>query len=387
MAKKKYFIIGTIALLLILVFVFFTSGNEIKSYELKKSDFKETLSASGRVEAKNRIDMIFQKAGRIENITAVEGQFYNQGDQLLILEKAEEENEVDSKNLLLRTAQNNFKDVENQYKIKALNYEALKTNYENLKLMYERNLKLFEAGGISQKELEDLDLQIKEAETKRKVAEVEYLNYSSGGSLRESALIDIENAKIQLEKALIERNKKIITAPFYGQVLSITKEKFSTVQAGEIGIVFAEENSYIITDIDERDYQKVQPGQRAFIQFLNSSEMVEGVVRDVSPVIDRTKGTIKVRIDFLEESNLKTDIGVNVEILVNEYKNKIIIPSEFVFSNPRRIIINENNIAKVILLKNIQATEGYYIVLDPEFDEYLGKNIVGVNFDDGEKIK
>ncbi len=53
--KKRYFIIGVTALILIVLFVVFTSGEEIKSFEIKKGDFKETLSASGRVEAKTEL--------------------------------------------------------------------------------------------------------------------------------------------------------------------------------------------------------------------------------------------------------------------------------------------------------------------------------------------
>ena len=385
--KKRYFIIGVIALLLIVLLVVFTSGEEIKKYEIKKIDFKETISASGRVEAKNRIDMIFQKSGTIKEIFGVEGGLYEKGDPLIILEKVEEENDVDSKKLQLRMAQNNFNDTVNQYKIKSSNYEVSKTNFENIKLMYERSLKLFEAGGVSQKELEDLLLQVKEAEARALMAEIEYQSYAPGGSVREKALIDIQNAKIQLEKAEIERNKKIIVAPFDGQVLTIAKEKFSNVQIGEVGLAYSEKKSYITTDIDERDYQKVKVGQKAFIKFLNSSEILQGTVRDVSPVIDRTKGTIKVRIDLDSEVSLKTDIGVNVEILVNEYKDKVIVPSEFVFQNPARIILNDNGKAKVILLENYYLAQGYYILLDSVIEEYLGQDILAIDFEDGKTIR
>lgn len=385
--RKRYFIIGVTALILVVLLAVFTSGDEIKSYELNKTDFKETLSASGRVEAKNRIDMIFQKAGTIQEIFGVEGEFYKKGDPLIILGKVEEENDVDSKNLQLRMAQNNFNDTVNQYKIKSLNYEVSKTSFENIKLMYERSLKLYEAGGVSQKELEDLLLQVKEAEARALMAEIEYQSYAPGGSVREKALIDIQNAKIQLEKAEIERNKKIIYAPFDGQVLTISKEAFSNVQMGEVGLVYSEEKSYITTDIDERDYQKVKAGQKAFIQFLNSSEILEGTVRDVSPVIDRTKGTIKVRIDLDTEVALKTDIGVNVEIIVSEYEDKIILPSEFVFQNPERIIINNNGKALVIPLNEYYRAHGYYVLMDREIENYLGKNVIAVDLEDGKTIK
>lgn len=386
MEKKRYFIIGATALILIVLFVVFTSGEEIKSFELKKTDFKETLSASGRVEAKNRINMIFEKSGTIEEIPGVEGNYYKKDDPLIILEKVEEENEVDSKNLQLRMAENNYRDIENQYKIKLLNYEVSKTNFDNIKLMYDRSLKLLEVGGVSQKEIEDLSLQLKEAEAKMLLAEIESKNYAPGGSVREKGLIDIQNAKIQLEKAEIEKNKKIISAPFDGQVLTIEKERYSNVQTGETGLVYSEEKSFITTDIDERDYLKVKAGQKAFVKFLNSSEILEGRVRDVSPVIDRTKGTIKVRIDLNSEVSLKTDIGVNVEIVVNEYKDEIIVPSEFVFQNPARIVLDDGGKAKVLLLERFESAQGYYVLLDTNIEEFIGKNIVAADLEDGKTI-
>ncbi len=163
--------------------------------------------------------MIFEKSGIIEEIPGFEGNYYKKGDSLIILEKIEEENEVDSKNLQLRIAENNYKDIENQYKIKLLNYEVSKTNLENIKLMDDRSLKLFEVGGVSQKELEDLSLQSKEAEAKTLMAEIESKNYAPGGSVREKGLIDIQNAKIQLEKAEIEKNKKSFPHPLMGRFL------------------------------------------------------------------------------------------------------------------------------------------------------------------------
>lgn len=387
MEKNRYYIIAATTILLIIAFIIYPSDKGIKNYRLDKTDYKETLSASGRVEAKNRINMTFQKSGTIEKIYAIEGQYYAKNDPLLLLERTEEENEVKSKRLLLRIAQNNLREVENQYKIKALNNEANNINYENIKLLYERNLKLLEAGGVSQKDIEDLNLKLKEAEVKKTLAELEYKNYGPGGSVRDKALIDVDSARLQLEKADIEKNKKIIFAPFKGQVLDIAKENYSNAQMGELAVVFAEGESFITTDIDERDYQKVKEGQTAFIQFLNTTEIKEGTVMDVSPVIDRTKGTIKVRIELKEEAVLKTDIGVNVEIIVNEYKEKIIVPSEFVFNEPTRIILKDNERAKVILLKEYQKTDSYYVLFDSELDNYLGKDLIGKDLEDGKKIK
>lgn len=230
-------------------------------------------------------------------------------------------------------------------------------------------------------------MKLKEAEVKKSLAELEYKNYGPGGSVRDKALIDVDSARLQLEKADIEKNKKIIFAPFKGQVLDIAKENYSNAQMGELAVVFAEGESFITTDIDERDYQKVKEGQTAFIQFLNTTEIKEGTVMDVSPVIDRTKGTIKVRIELKEEAVLKTDIGVNVEIIVNEYKDKIIVPSEFVFNEPTRIILKDNERAKVILLKEYQKTDSYYVLFDSELDNYLGKDLIGKDLEDGKKIK
>lgn len=387
MEKKKYYIIAVVALLLILVIIFLPSDSDIESYTLEKIDYKETLSASGRVEAKNRIHMIFQKSGTIEEIYAVEGEYYEKGDPLIILEKVEEENEVKNKKLLLKKAQNNFQEIENQYKIKASNYEANKINYENIKLLYQRSLKLLEAGGVSQTDIEDINLKLKEAEVRKLIAEQEYKDYGPGGSFRNKALIDVENAQIQLEKAEIEQNKKILKAPFQGRVLSIAKENYSSVQMGETAIVFAEGNSFITTDVDERDYQKLKVGQKAFIQFLNSSETKEGTVKELSPTIDRTKGTINVRIDLDDDTSLKTDIGVNVEIIVNEFQNTITVPSEFVFTNPTRIVLQDNDRSRVILLENYQETASYYMLLDPELDQYIGQDIVSKDLEEGKKIK
>src|SRR6056297_3175795 len=134
-----------------LLFFFFPSSEEVEEYEIKKGDVTETLSASGRVEAKNRIDMIFQKNGRIENISAVEGQFYEKDQVLITLEKLEEENEVDNRELQLQTAQNNYREIQDEYQGKVLAYEIEKNNLKNAKLAYERNLRLLEIGGVSKK--------------------------------------------------------------------------------------------------------------------------------------------------------------------------------------------------------------------------------------------
>jgi hypothetical protein len=76
-----------------------------------------------------------------------------------------------------------------------------------------------------------------------------------------------------------------------------------------------------------------------------------------------------------------------VEIIVNEYKDEIIVPAEFVFLKPARIIVNENGQSKVVLLKEYERAEGFYILKDSEIKDLLGKDVIAKDLEDGEKVR
>ena len=387
MHNKKYYLGAAVFGLLILVFFMVSGGAEVPAFVLERQDITETISATGRVEAGNRIALSFQRGGTVTDIMAVEGEYYEAGTSLMMLEKQEEENDLRARELQVAAARNDFSDLLRREQVARLQFESLQSQRQDLDLQYERNLQLFQLGGVSKRDLEVLELQLSEAKRREEVALLDYKSLAPGGSQRDRGALAIQTAENQRDRSRIEMNKKIITAPFFGQVLEVTKVPFSNAAAGEMVINFAEERSYIVADIDERDYNRLQPGQKAFIRLLNSQEVIAGTLRDVSPVIDRTKGTVRVRIDLPPEVRLKTDIGVNIEIVVQELVDQILIPREFFFQNPSRIILNQGGRSKVLLLEEVASIGQWILVRTPDMNAYLGQEIVARDIPDGQRIR
>jgi membrane fusion protein (multidrug efflux system) len=187
---------------------------------------------------------------------------------------------------------------------------------------------------------DDAEIALRKAELKETNAR---LAYDRGQDLIEKELIsreefdrftmDYEIAKQELAEARWRLEKTTIRAPFAGQI----SERM--IQVGQ-NIQLADE-LFQITDYDpliariflpERDILGLEEGRDVKIR-LNADENVEfgGRIRQISPVVDTSTGTVKVIIEAVDEPRaVRPGSFVTIDIVRETHSEALLIPREAV---------------------------------------------------------
>jgi membrane fusion protein (multidrug efflux system) len=187
---------------------------------------------------------------------------------------------------------------------------------------------------------DDAEIALRKAELKETNAR---LPYDRGQDLIEKELIsreefdrftmDYEIAKQELAEARWRLEKTTIRAPFAGQI----SERM--IQVGQ-NIQLADE-LFQITDYDpliariflpERDILGLEEGRDVKIR-LNADENVEfgGRIRQISPVVDTSTGTVKVIIEAVDEPRaVRPGSFVTIDIVRETHSEALLIPREAV---------------------------------------------------------
>jgi membrane fusion protein (multidrug efflux system) len=232
------------------------------------------ITSSANLVAENQVKILSEVEGRVSRLTVEEGDFVSRNQILATLVR-------DDAEIALRKAE-------------------LKVT--NARLAYDRGQDLIEKELISREEFDRFTM-------------------------------DYEIAKQELAEAQWRLEKTTIRAPFGGQI----SERM--IQVGQ-NIRLADE-LFQITDYDpliariflpERDILGLEEGRDVKIR-LNADESVQfgGRIRQISPVVDTSTGTVKVTIEAVDEPRaVRPGSFVAIDIVRETHPDALLIPREAV---------------------------------------------------------
>lgn len=244
--NKKYLWIGGGAVLgvaAVVAIVMYTRGEELQEIQtatVERQKITQMVNATGRIQPKNQVKVSADVSAKITRLGVEEGDFVEQGQFLVELDRERYLAEVDSAKANVRSAQANAKLVREN---------MIKTGKE-----YDRSKELVGRGLESQSVLD----------TQQAAYQVEIARY-------ESALDQVEHAKATLKQSEDSLSKTTIFAPMTGTISDLRKEQ------GEIAIgsQFQEDVILVVSDltemeaqvnVDENDIVSVVIGQEAEIE-------------------------------------------------------------------------------------------------------------------------
>jgi len=114
--RKRNIIIAAVVLIVIVVVIISSSGDKALNYtsvQISRGEVLQTVSATGAVEAKTKIDMKFVNSGRIEEINVKVGDEVKEGDVLAKLESAKLESQLAQAEASLAAARANLQELLN----------------------------------------------------------------------------------------------------------------------------------------------------------------------------------------------------------------------------------------------------------------------------------
>jgi len=234
------------------------------------------LYATGYVVAQRKAAVSSKAAGRLKELSVVEGDQVKAGQVLGVIENED----------LLKVV------AEREANLSALGARIrfAEAELENSKSDRSRQDKLFEQGVASGKELEDALSRFRKAS-----AELE------------TARAELELGKAQLAAAKVNLDYTFIVAPFDGTVLTkdadvgemVTSMGAASNAKAAIVTIADMSSLEVEADVSEVNISKVVVGQECEITLdAYPGKIYQGVASRIVPTVDRAKATVLVKIKF-----------------------------------------------------------------------------------------
>ena len=319
-SRKNKILIGigvALAVLIGLGIAFGGSKEDADAYSwdrISKGDIRETISASGEIQAKTRVNVGTNVAGEIKAIHVVDGQEVKAGDLLVTIDQIRLQQEMARAAAALDGAK---KDA-----------DRLKASMDRAEQTFARQENLFNQGLISDEDFRQAKLIQQSAQ----------LTYQGAGS-------NIAQSKASLGSMRDNLSKTTLRAPIDGRITSLKAEKgemaipgMSNLPGATLMIISDMHELVAEVKVNESEVVRVKPGQVAQV----TVESLQGRVftGKVAEVATGSEGTgtnanmykVKVAVDMSAKdvNQLRPGMSARAVILTSEVKNVLRVPLQAV---------------------------------------------------------
>lgn len=188
--------------------------------------------------------------------------------------------------------------------------------------------------------------------------------------------IKVSQSKIDVAQAALSRTRLI--APFNGRVAELNGELGEFLTPSPVGVATLPAIDlidytclYVSAPIDEVDAPQIRLGMPANISLdAFSGKIFDGIVRRVAAyVLDREKQsrTVEIEVDFKNKKDTKNMLpgySADAEVILQQRKKVLRIPSEALFDNNKVLILNHDGRLEQRQLKTGISNWSYTEVID-----------------------
>jgi HlyD family secretion protein len=208
--------------------------------------------------------------------------------------------------------------------LRQANIEAKQTEVE-----FQRQAKLAGTGAVSEISFERARRDRDEARSKRISASLQAAAAAPEGSDVAAAAAVLAQAEARLEAAQVAVERTRIRAPSSGVVLKRHIEPGEVIRPGDPLVTFAGDGPLKVRiQPDESNLALLQVGQRAQVSPEAFPEQrVDASIDRIAPSVDPVRGTVEVDLAIEDESDLRPDMTVTVEIEVGRSPSALLMPS------------------------------------------------------------
>ncbi|MGB5192239.1 MAG: efflux RND transporter periplasmic adaptor subunit, partial [Polyangiales bacterium] len=139
----------------------------------------------------------------------------------------------------------------------------------------------------------------------------------------------LSRAQARLTAAQVAVEQTRIRAPLSGVVLKRHVEPGEVVQPGEPLVTFAGDGPLQVRiQPDESNLALLRIGQPALVSSeAFPDQRLEASISRIAPSVDPVRGTVEVDLDIVDESDLRPDMTMTVEIEVGRTSSALVVPS------------------------------------------------------------
>lgn len=276
-----------------------------KPAAVETGDVEETVTAQGKLEPKQFVDVGAQVSGQLQKLHVQIGDMVKQGDLLAEIDARVYESRVQADRAKLKTLQAQLAEQEAQIVFN--------------RQQHARNQRLIKTDAISKESLEDSAAALKMAEAR-------------ANSIR--AQIEEVGSTLKGNEANLGYTK--IYAPMDATVVSLTAREGQTLNANQTAPILMRlanlDVMTVVAQVAEADVMRVREGTRARFTTLGQMERAwEGQVRQIEPSPDLINDVVlyRVRIDVENtDRTLMNGMSTQVFFVLGEAKGVLKIPAE-----------------------------------------------------------
>ncbi|MBY0085548.1 efflux RND transporter periplasmic adaptor subunit [Brevibacillus sp. M2.1A] len=269
--------------------------------------------ASGKVAASEEIQVVSKVSGKAASVNVKEGAVVKQGDVLVTLEAADYQQQINQAQAAIAGAQAKLRDTKAGARNEQLTQlGSIVTQAEaSLKVVesnYNRMKALFDAGALSQAELEKSSLELEKARTGLEQAQAQYDLAKAGPTADTVAGLQAEVSRLgsSLELAKSNYDNTIIRAPITGIVAKRSVDPGEMAAAGTPLMVLVNmADVKVEASVPENQINQVKVGSTVDVKVGSlGGKVLKGTVEFVSPISDTNSSSFPVKVKVNNQDGL-----------------------------------------------------------------------------------
>lgn len=311
-----------------LALTFTSCKNASETVTPQRKDITQAVYASGKIYPINDYKVYSKLIGYVQKIHVKAGDSVSIGQPLITVKSEVSELNVGTAKNILELAQKNAS--ENSPLLQALKQDvaAAKSKYELDSVNYYRYENLLKKEAASK-------LQYDQAKMQFDVSKQNFLKaFNNYRTNRDRLNTELENAKIQYDAQVSNRNDFIIASVVSGKVYDIIPNEGELVNNQMPVMEIGDRNKFEIElSVDETDIGLVKVGQEVVITIDAYKDVVyKGFVVEAYPRISQGNKTSKVIVSISVDDKTVLFSGMSVEanIIISVKKDALVIPREFI---------------------------------------------------------
>ncbi|MFC8684569.1 efflux RND transporter periplasmic adaptor subunit [Brevibacillus porteri] len=269
--------------------------------------------ANGKVAASEEIQVVSKVSGKAASVKVKEGAVVKQGDVLVTLEAADYQQQINQAQAAIAGAQAKLRDTKAGARNEQLTQlGSIVTQAEaSLKVVesnYNRMKALFDAGALSQAELEKSSLELEKARTGLEQAQAQYDLAKAGPTADTVAALQAEVSRLgsNLELAKSNYDNTIIRAPITGIVAKRSVDPGEMAAAGTPLMVLVNMTDVKVeASVPENQINQVKVGSTVDVKVGSlGGKVLKGTVEFVSPISDANSSSFPVKVKVNNQDGL-----------------------------------------------------------------------------------
>ncbi|NCT84907.1 MAG: efflux RND transporter periplasmic adaptor subunit [Comamonadaceae bacterium] len=309
-------------------------GAAATAYTARRTEFVQTIVASGHVETPHRIDLGAQITANVSAVPVAEGQRVAQGQLLIELDDRELQAAVRAAEAQLAQAEARLRQlVEVQGPVAALAARQAQVSLDNARAQHQRQSDLFRQGFIGQAALDDAVKARDLAEAQWRAAVKQAVSQQPSGSDFALAQASLDAARTALQAARVRESYARILAPAAGVLIARAVEPGEQVAPGRTLMTLSPEGlTQLVVQVDEKNLRHLVLGQPAQASAEAYPERrFAARLAYINPGINAQTGAVTAKLDVPQAPpELQQDMTVSVNIEVARHPQALVVPSDAV---------------------------------------------------------